>query len=135
MNSMPSCPYCQGLARPNILMFNDWNWLAHRKYEQQLRYRNWRSLAKSPVVIEIGAGSSIPSVRTFGENQNCPMIRINPREADVVRPDDVSLPCGGLLAIEAISGTLAASGFFERPIQEHHEIEDVELQQAIGSAI
>lgn len=129
LSDMPTCAHCRQLARPNILMFNDWNWLAHRKHKQQLRYRNWRTLVTSPVVIEIGAGNAIPSVRIFGEEQNCPLIRINSREADVDRPDDVSFPSSALLAIGAIFEALAASGFFERPVhpQESSEIGDFDF--------
>ena len=126
-NGMPTCPHCHGIARPNILMFDDWNWLAHRKYEQQLRYRMWRNQVSHPVVIEIGAGTAIPSVRSFGKEQRCPMIRINPRDAEVDQAEDVSLPCGGLEGIEAISEALAASGFLMRRILEIDEIDDVEF--------
>ena len=124
LSRMPTCPHCRKLARPNILMFNDWNWLAHRKYEQQMRYRRWRAAVTNPVVIEIGAGTAIPSVRIFGEEQNCPMIRINPREPSVERTADVSLPLGGLAGIAEISGALVASGFFKRPVQEVVEIDE-----------
>jgi hypothetical protein len=26
-NGPPTCPNCGGVARPNILMFNDWDWI------------------------------------------------------------------------------------------------------------
>lgn len=124
LSCMPTCPHCRKLARPNILMFNDWKWLAQRKYEQQMRYRRWRAAVTNLVVIEIGAGTAIPSVRIFGEEQNCPLIRINPREAAVERVDDVSLSLGGLAGIAEIAGALATIGFFERAVQAFDDIED-----------
>ena len=87
---MPTCAHCRQLARPNILMFNDWNWLANRKHEQQMRFRQWRSLVTQPVVIEIRAGTAIQSVRVFGREENRPVIRINLSAAEVEKADDVS---------------------------------------------
>ena len=34
---LPRCPACGGLARPNILMFDDWEWIAERTARQQQR--------------------------------------------------------------------------------------------------
>ena len=123
-SSLPKCPHCRKDARPNILMFNDWAWLPNRKYEQQLRYRRWRASVSRPVVIEVGAGTAIPSVRDFGEEQGCPVIRINPREADIHGPQDVSLPLGGHAGVAAICDVLARTLFFERPIVESEAIEE-----------
>ena len=127
LSALPTCNHCQGVARPNILMFSDWNWLANRKYEQQLRYRMWRSSVSRPVVVEIGAGTAIPSVRQFGEEQGCPLIRINLRDELVDRASDVGLPCRGDAGIEAIAEALERRGFFARPVLDLDEIDDVEL--------
>ena len=132
---LPTCPHCRQVARPNVLLFNDWRWLAKRKYQQQLRYRQWRAAVNRPVVIEIGAGTAIASVRAFGEEQYYPMIRINPTDADLVRAEGVSLSCGGLTGISAITDALAASGFFDRPVQPLDEVNDLEWWQASDSAI
>lgn len=35
---LPKCPRCSDLARPNILMFNDWDWISNRSDEQDGRY-------------------------------------------------------------------------------------------------
>lgn len=35
------CPHCGGIARPNILMFSDWEWIAHQAYRQEARIREW----------------------------------------------------------------------------------------------
>jgi NAD-dependent SIR2 family protein deacetylase len=105
---LPACPLCRSLARPNILMFGDWNWLRARTHEQQLRFKRWRQEVERPVVIEVGAGTAIPSVRLFGEEQGCPLIRINKREWQIRRPDDVGLPMGG---VEGLCGIAEAMNF------------------------
>jgi len=109
LSRLPDCNQCRKLARPNILMFNDWNWLPRRKYEQQLRYRRWRAAVRNPVVIEIGAGTAIPSVRLFGEEQGCPLIRINPRESHTNQDNAVGLAMGGLAGLVEIAVGLDAT--------------------------
>lgn len=87
----PRCPYCDGLARPNVLMFGDGSWLGARTGEQQERFRQWLAgLARTRarlVVIELGAGSTIATVRhtseTVARRLGGRLIRINPREPDV----------------------------------------------------
>lgn len=104
-NQPPTCPHCGGLARPNILMFGDWGWLQFRERIQNHAMEKWLEKVERPVVIELGAGSAIPTVRMMGQSLDVPMIRINAREAQVVRRYDVSLPMG---ALEALSGIKAA---------------------------
>lgn len=105
-NSAPSCPRCGGLARPNILMFGDGGWLAERSDRQARRQDIWLSKASRPIVIEIGAGSAIPSVRRLSDevlhHRNGRLIRINPGEAAVPNRLDIALACGALEALTAI---------------------------------
>lgn len=110
----PTCRHCGGIARPNILMFGDWQWLNWRTEFQRARFYEWRETVSRPVVIEIGAGQSIPTVREFGERQKAPLIRINLSDAAVNRPGDVELQMGGLEAIAAISKCLVDMGFVEK---------------------
>ncbi|MHB9100781.1 MAG: SIR2 family NAD-dependent protein deacylase [Sulfuricella sp.] len=69
----PTCPACGGLARPNILMFGDDGWASSRSEGQQARLDYWLGKPERPVVIELGAGTYIPTVRLFGENLSCPI--------------------------------------------------------------
>lgn len=101
---LPTCPDCGSVARPNILMFDDWEWLPQRVQVQQAHYRAWTG--KEPVVIELGAGTAIPGVRRFGEALNAPLIRINPHEPETKRPRAVGLPMGALEALQAIDRLL-----------------------------
>jgi hypothetical protein len=83
------------------MMFGDYGWLDYRLREQMARFEQWRSQVKRLVVIEIGAGTSIPSVRHFGEFQDGFLIRINPREADMpARCRGISLPLTALAALQ-----------------------------------
>ncbi|MFZ5518964.1 MAG: SIR2 family NAD-dependent protein deacylase [Candidatus Zhuqueibacterota bacterium] len=114
---LPSCRTCAGLARPNVLMFGDWTWLAYRAEIQADSFRAWlRQVAKSNariVVIEIGAGESVPTVRRRSEtivaNFNARLIRINPRDYDAPR-DSISIPCGAAEGMEKIYQQLQHMG-------------------------
>ena len=85
---LPSCPLCGSLARPNILMFSDFQWNSFRVDEQNQNFRNWikENENKSLVIVEIGAGLAVPTVRMTCESllQNwkaeASFIRINPRD-------------------------------------------------------
>lgn len=105
-NAPPSCIHCGGLARPNILMFDDWAWVDTRQERQAASQRAWIESVKRPVVIEIGAGAAIATVRNFSEriarNHGGHLIRINSTNAGVARGQDVRLQLGGLEALQAI---------------------------------
>lgn len=107
INSVPLCPECGEVARPNVLMFNDMHWIPTRTDAQGQRLRTWLHKATNPVVIELGAGTSVATVRYFSETLGCPVIRINPREADVPEsPDNLSIAMGALEALQAIEHAL-----------------------------
>ena len=103
----PRCPHCGGLARPHILMFGDWEWLDGRSRIQGAAVRQWRLKLASPVVIEIGAGTDIPTIRILGQQMDAPMIRINPKEPAVSNASDVPLPMGCVAALREIDALLA----------------------------
>lgn len=99
LEPMPRCRNCPALARPNILMFGDWSWLGQRTEAQEQQFAAWLDglvkCAAKLAVIELGAGSAIPTVRRTSEQVRQrlggTLIRINPREADV--PDgQIGLP-------------------------------------------
>ena len=86
---MPACPGCGGLARPNILMFSDWEWDPERTNEQGRRLEKWlqENGDSSLCIIELGAGPSIPTVRITCEqawkSSGGTFLRINPRDPEV----------------------------------------------------
>jgi NAD-dependent SIR2 family protein deacetylase len=103
---LPSCPHCGGLARPNILMFGDWGWVPHRSQEQLDALTAWRREHRNLVVIEIGAGTAVPTVRRQAELASAAsgaLIRINTREPDVRHGRGVALPLGALEALTALA--------------------------------
>lgn len=107
-NAPPRCPHCGALARPNILMFNDGAWLDARTEAQFARLRSWRAAAHGLVVIELGAGVDIPSVRRMSALQRAPLIRINPRAPQREGCAGVGLPLGALEALTRIRRLLGA---------------------------
>ncbi|MGA2587706.1 MAG: Sir2 family NAD-dependent protein deacetylase [Candidatus Aminicenantales bacterium] len=86
---LPSCPNCGQLARPNVMMFGDWNWQPRRSQKQHYRFSQWleKIEGKNLVIVECGAGTAVPSVRSMAERlllrPHTRLIRINAREADV----------------------------------------------------
>lgn len=103
INTPPHCPHCGSLARPNILMFGDWGWIDSRQAAQMAALSAWLSRVEHPVVVEIGAGTAIPTVRRFSEGVQGPLIRINRQEWQVRRPGDLGLPLGGLEALRSLA--------------------------------
>jgi NAD-dependent SIR2 family protein deacetylase len=110
---LPECPGCGAVARPNILMFGDFDWCSTRTDAQLGRMREWLGALDGAklTVIEFGAGRAIPTVRMMCEDIaracNGTLIRVNTREAEVPT-GHISLPMGALEAIELIDGRLRA---------------------------
>lgn len=113
LSALPTCPHCGGMARPNVMMFNDWEWLEHRQAEQAARMERWLSGVSRPVVVEIGAGTAIPSVRRFSQRIihefGGRLVRINPREFSVPTTHDVGLASGASHALKEIDRVMRAS--------------------------
>jgi NAD-dependent SIR2 family protein deacetylase/predicted DNA-binding transcriptional regulator YafY len=114
LGQLPTCPHCGALARPNILMFNDSSWVAERSDLQAQLQSDWLARLASPLVIEIGAGTALRTVRNFSRqvvaSHNGRLIRINP-DGDPDDSADVVLAMPALSALRAIDRRLSgASG-------------------------
>ena len=59
------------------------------------------------MVIELGAGTQVPTVRWFGEGQGVPLIRINPTEPEVGSALGVGIRAGALEALTALDAYLS----------------------------
>ena len=113
-NEPPLCPKCGQLARPNVLMFGDWGWIAKRSNAQRNREVAWLAEMVQHrariAVIEMGAGTAIPSVRYFSQrlisDMDARLVRINVRECDVPSGRDVGLGMGALEALRAVNGLI-----------------------------
>jgi NAD-dependent SIR2 family protein deacetylase len=104
---LPSCPKCGAIARPNILMFGDWDWEEERTAQQQRRMEQWLQEIRGAkmAVVECGSGQAISTVRRFCEavaqSNNGALIRINPRESEV-SPGHIGINAGALETLQAI---------------------------------
>lgn len=106
---LPKCQNCGELARPNIMMFGDWGFNEQRAFSQRAKLQSW--LRKNVedkiqiVIIEIGAGKDVATVRNFSDdimNQyNARLIRINPRDYDG-EEGTIAIPLGAQEALEKI---------------------------------
>lgn len=110
-SALPYCPRCGELARPNILMFGDGQWLARRSDQQERRLDDWMSQASRLVTIELGAGSAIPTVRYFAEQAGAPLLRFNPTESRVGGGRGEGFPVGALDDLRALAAALEEAGF------------------------
>ena len=103
----PACPACGGVARPNILMFGDDGFIGNRTDAQLDRFNTWLNSLHGwrVVVVELGAGQAIPTVRWLSEqlvdDLGAKLIRINVREAGVP-PGQISLPGPALATLQAL---------------------------------
>ena len=76
------CPECRGLMRPNVLQFGDTSWIDNTK-EIDKQMSNWidNNILDNILIIEIGAGIHIPTIREYSEiliEKNISLIRVNP---------------------------------------------------------
>ena len=109
-SALPTCPHCDALARPNILMFGDWGWNHARTEAQETTLKRWLARVKRPAVIELGAGTDVPSVRAFCEGTRRPLIRVNPRAPQLGGVKGIGLAMGALAAVQAIAARLISRG-------------------------
>lgn len=106
LSDLPCCPFCGGVARPNILMFNDAEWIPRQAEKQRNSLSGWQSFSKTMVVIELGAGTALPSIRRFSLAQGCPVIRIDPGNASMPPDAGVSLAMGARRALGLIADAM-----------------------------
>jgi NAD-dependent SIR2 family protein deacetylase len=115
-SALPRCPQCGALARPNILMFYDGDWQRARYESQHRRYKTWLRTAQDRrlVAIELGAGTTIATVRRECEYIAWKLIRINPHETEPPARG-VLLPVGALEALTALETRRRSSGSHPYP--------------------
>ena len=75
--------------------------------EHRIKIGSTILVKRKTVVIEIGTGTAIPTVRIEGERfvSRCPnatLIRINPREFEIGGKNEYSVPLGGLEGIKTV---------------------------------
>lgn len=108
---LPRDPASGKLARPNILMFGDTGWNSRVQDQQQASYAQWLNALAGQrlVVIELGAGTAVPSVRHHAEflvnRLEAQLIRLNLREPQVPT-GQIGLAGGALAGLTAIQQVL-----------------------------
>lgn len=111
VGSMPTCPACGGLARPNVLMFGDGGFDPVLTDAQERRFATFLAdmAGGRLVVVEVGAGTAVPTIRRIGQflvhQHDATLVRVNPREPGGA-PGTISLAAGALEALTAIDGAL-----------------------------
>jgi NAD-dependent SIR2 family protein deacetylase len=110
---LPSCPACNALARPNILMFGDADWVPDRTYRQLRAHTGWlrelRAVGTRLAVVEIGAGTAVPTVRREAESAGAAgsaLVRINLREPEVHHGRGVGIPAPAVAALTDLAARL-----------------------------
>ncbi len=108
---MPVCPECGCVSRPNILMFYDHEFNHKRAWAQRKKYDAWLShnMNSRIVIIEIGAGLAVPTIRIFGERmakrfKRAHLIRINPVDTHVSAYRGMAIKAGGLEGLRMLLG-------------------------------
>jgi hypothetical protein len=96
-------------------MFGDGAWIGTRADEQRVRFEAWldelHAARARLVVLELGAGTGVPTVRmtseTIARRLRGTLVRVNPREPEVP-PDAIGIAAGALAAIDALSARAPA---------------------------
>lgn len=110
-SSLPRCRQCDSLARPNVLMFGDGQWVPRRTAGQHDRLAQWlKGIAGQKLtIIELGAGGAVPTVRRMSEEVQrhlaATLIRINPREA-ATPSGQIAIPLGARDALDRIAARM-----------------------------
>jgi hypothetical protein len=117
---LPVAPLLAGealAARPNVVMFSDWSVNMERNDRGYRAFCAWREALpeKAAVaVIEVGAGTAVPSIRETAEQfalefQGATLIRINleaPRTPAGLGSRGIGLPLGALDALTRLDALL-----------------------------
>ncbi|WP_185219011.1 SIR2 family NAD-dependent protein deacylase [Paraburkholderia dinghuensis] len=117
LSNLPTCPRCGQVARPNMLLFDDPRWIDTTLARQREHWTRWRARLRNPVVVELGAGKAIPTVRHFSEQMGRRIIRINPHDFRIASYRGVGLAGPALGTLQALDARLnarqsdAATGF------------------------
>lgn len=93
-------------------MFGDGVWIEGPTRSQWRLQERWLHEVSRPVVIEIGAGTAIPSVRYFSQEtvhrHGGRLIRINPADCSVPTPRDIGIRLGALEALRRLNSADSA---------------------------
>ena len=89
-------------------MFGDFSWIDARTEAQEQQFHHFLAKYAGPelLVLELGAGTAVPTIRhlstRLGQTYGAIVVRINPREAHIP-PPYLSFACGACAALEQIN--------------------------------
>ncbi|CAB3804281.1 NAD-dependent protein deacetylase [Paraburkholderia ultramafica] len=106
LSDLPRCPKCGDVARPNILMFNDGDWIETRAKRQRMRFEAWLLSVARLVVIELGAGRAIPTVRDMSKRHGPRVIRINTGEHEIDQSNGIGVNSSALDALQLLNESI-----------------------------
>ncbi len=102
LEQAPHCSKCGSVMRPLVMMFND-PWFVTTKIDAQASLcLEWMNTKKNIVGIEIGAGLAVPSLRIYGEERTKTLIRINPNDFQIHRPQDIAIQSSAIEGIDTL---------------------------------
>lgn len=112
---LPKCRNCGTVARPNVFMFGDFEYVWEAAQDKADRFRTWMAKNKQSriAILEIGCGTGAPSLRNhcgeFAKNLTYSrLIRINlGEEAQTTSEKDISVPINASNAICQIAKVLS----------------------------
>lgn len=106
VGNLPLCRRCSDIARPNILMFDDAQWVGGQSGAKYRELVEWLDAVQRLVIVEVGAGTAIPTLRVFGDrlvrHRSAKRIRINLRDSDVGDQGSIGIAAEALGALSAI---------------------------------
>ncbi len=104
ISELPNCPDCGGVARQNVLMFDDFYYSENYQLTKYDLLQHWLNKVEHPIIIELGAGKAVSTVRHFSDRtarlKHCDFIRINPLDNQVAQDRHFGL---ALKALEALT--------------------------------
>jgi NAD-dependent SIR2 family protein deacetylase len=106
LSPLPTCPNCGGVARPAVLMFDDWHWVDTRTRRQRVKYEAWLAGVERAVVIELGAGRAIPTEGNMSERFGPRVVRINLRDHAIDPGKGLGFPGRALDVLRALDGSI-----------------------------
>lgn len=112
-DTWPLCRRCGAAARPNVLMFGDAAWVGTDAEARHWQLVEWLDAVERLAIVEIGAGTALPTLRRFGERlvqrRGASLIRINPRESEVSLERSIGIALGAREGLTAIDQALKRS--------------------------
>jgi NAD-dependent SIR2 family protein deacetylase len=102
LDQAPHCEKCSSVMRPAVMMFSD-PWLVMSEIERQSKdCIEWIKTKSNIVGIELGAGLAVPSIRIYGEERTNTLIRINPHDGTINRPQDIAIKASAVDGIDTL---------------------------------